>query len=395
VLLRVELRALQPVCDAPERAAGGPDHGLGAGVLTDPRPSHAAPPGGEPTIEQQAPRGLARLARMYQPTVETTVADRFWPVSVSAVLAERGPDDKPVCLVVGGQCAKREPTLGDLARSGRATDYLDLPAPLSGDPTQQFLAFTSGQGIEPEVARGWLASPTAIRPWDTAQLYFYYAGSADRQTRYGPQRSGTIALQYWFFYPYNYYPTRVDAGLMGASPLAGDHVNTDLHEGDWEHVVVLLDAVTKAPRALYLARHDTEGVTIPWTSPTLSFDGTHPIVQAAFGGHPSYVNTCRGFPRARLKGQSSDWVSCGTGRYAFPAATTPLVDLARASWACWPGHFGEAQPRERTNAAIPDFDAAVWSSKLLKVAGPQSPLRQAENAGVCARGPVGPEVTFR
>jgi hypothetical protein len=394
-VLRIELRALQPVCDAGERATSGPDQGLGAGVFTGrPSPGAAAVPGEVP-IERTSPATLAQLARTYQPTVETTVADRFWPVSVSAVLADSGPDGAHTCLVIADKCTTQPPALSDLTASGSAADYLDFPAPLESNPTREYLAFTRGQGIDSVDALAWLSNPPTIKPWDTAQVYFYYAGSADNQTRYGRLPRGLIGLQYWFFYPYNYYPTRVERHLMLSLPLAGDKTNTDLHEGDWEHVVVLLDAATKKPRYLYFARHDKEGVTVPWDSPRLSREGSHTIVQAAFGGHPSYDNHCSDRPRALLQRQSSDWVVCGTGRYAFRATTTPLVDLARTSWSCWPGHFGQATASQRRNATLPDYDPRRWNSKVIQVAGPQSPLHQAENAGVCAGDPLRPERAFR
>jgi hypothetical protein len=395
VVLRVELRALQPVCDATERSQSGPDHGLGAGVLTDPQAVRTPAPGAERTVAQTTAPALAQLALTYQPTLETTVADRFWPVTVSSVLDERDAHGKRVCLVQGDRCGRRVPTLADLKPTGGATDYLDLPASLASDPTQQFLDYTRGQGIEDTVAKAWLSDPTSLDPWATSAVYFYFAGKVTDVARYGSLPAGLIGLQYWFFYPYNYYPTAVHRALMLASPLAGDIKNTDLHEGDWEHVTVLLDAATHRPRFLYLARHDKEGVTVPWNSPTLSFDGTHPIVQAALGGHPSYDNHCGERPRAILKNQSADWVVCGTGRYAFPAATTPLIDLARSSWACWPGHFGEATAAQRAEAALPESNPGRWRAQFVTVAGPLSPLRQAENAGVCSRGPLLAEETAK
>jgi hypothetical protein len=88
-------------------------------------------------------------------------------------------------------------------------------------------------------------------------------------------------------------------------------------------------------------------------------------------------------------------VVCGTGRYAFRASTTPLVDLASTSWACWPGHFGQATVTQRRNATLPDHDPRRWSSKVIQVAGPQSPLHQAENVSVCAGDPLAPERAFR
>ena len=129
-----------------------------------------------------------------------------------------------------------------------------------------------------------------------------------------------------------------------------------------------------------------------WNNTALAFDGEHPIVQAALGGHPTYDNACGERKRKLLKNQSSDWVVCATGRYAFPATTTPLIDLASADWACWPGHFGEATAKQRQLAELPESNPRRWQAKVIQVAGPRSPLMQAENAGVCSRGPRAAEL---
>jgi hypothetical protein len=394
VVARVELRAAQPVCDAAELASGGTDTGLGNGVVVNPHPFRPPPRDAEPPILRTSAAALAKLARRYQPTVETTVADRFWPTSVTSVLQETGHHDDPVCLTSAGRCVKPAPTLADLTPAGAATDALDLPAPLVGDPTPQFLAFTRGQGISDDVARNWLADPTALNPWRTATVYFYYAGKVSPVGRFARLPSGLLALQYWFYYPYNYYPTLPRRQLMPSLPLAADpaKLNTDLHEGDWEHVTVLVDEATLHPQYLYLARHDQEGVTMSWRDPALTFDGLHPIVQAAFGGHPSYDNHCRERPRQLLRNQSADWVVCGSGRYVFRGGLTPLVDLARASWACWPGHFGQADAQQLRDGTRPERDPLRWRTKLVRVPGPVSPLRQTENAGVCERGPRAAEL---
>jgi hypothetical protein len=132
-----------------------------------------------------------------------------------------------------------------------------------------------------------------------------------------------------------------------------------------------------------MARHDQEGVTLSWKDPQLRFDNGHPVVQAALGGHPTYPNHCGEQPRAILKNLGSDWVVCGSGRFAFRAETTPLVDLERTSWACWPGHFGEATAAQVRNAKRSEADPRRALAKYGLVAGPRSPLRQAENANVC------------
>lgn len=56
--------------------------------------------------------------------------------------------------------------------------------------------------------------------------------------------SGLIGLEYWFYYPFNYYPLVVNSDLMNGAPIAGDELNVDLHQGDWEHVDVLLNPKT-------------------------------------------------------------------------------------------------------------------------------------------------------
>jgi hypothetical protein len=392
-VVHINLRPAEPVCDAEERSRGGRDEGLGPGVFVNPHPERPRPPeaGNEPTVAQTTPAKLAEVALKYQPTVLTSVVDRFWPVTVSSVLAERGKDGKTTCLVVDDRCVNERPALSDLTPRGNENDALDYPAALTNDPTPQFLAYARGLGFDDDDASTWLADPAKLDPWATSAVYFYYAGKVSGGQRYGALADGLLALQYWFFYPYNYYPTVIQQQLMLASPLGAITWSTDLHEGDWEHVTVLLDPTTLRPKYLYQARHDVEGALIAWRNAALMFDGEHPIVQAALGGHPTYDSHCAARPRRLLKNQSSDWVVCAGGRYVFQAVTTPLIDLARAPWACWPGHFGEATLKQRQLAALPERDPRRWQSKVIRVAGPRSPLMQAENAGVCGRDPLAAE----
>jgi hypothetical protein len=168
---------------------------------------------------------------------------------------------------------------------------------------------------------------------------------------------------------------------------------------------------------LYMARHSNEGQYYAWNSPLLTFDAGHPIVQAAFGGHPTYDVHCRQSLRVApalgiIRGRVSDWVVCGSGRFAFRAATTPLVDIAKAPWACWKGHFGVATPSEAAAAKLKEGSIQRAIDSNYFVAGPRSPLWQAENgslaedqtpkpgappptdSGACAKGqnPAAPEL---
>jgi hypothetical protein len=432
--IRPETRAIRPTCAGdplPASSVGYLAPSLGAGVIAGPAPPGGRAVDGEAPIEQTSP-GIAALARRYQPTVLVTTADPFWPVSVGAVLADRGPDGQVTCLQEGratcpARTARPAPTIDNLGEAGSGPDdFVEYPVSpaLTTGPGPQIAAFLRGQQAHPgglPTLRQRLADPGLLDPWRTAQVYFYYARNTNPATWPAPDAAITgklIALQYWFFYAYNYYPTVFDTGLLPDAPVAGDLINTDLHQGDWEHVTVLLDANTKQPVWLYTARHSNEGEYYAWTSPLLTFDGGHPVVQAALGGHPTYDAHCRAGLRFNpalgvIRGRVADWVVCGSSRYAFRWQTTPLVDIAKTPWACWQGHFGVATPSEIGAAKLKESSLQRTIDSNYQVAGPRSPLWQAENGrlaadqtaqagkpapvdnGVCAGGadPAAPEQT--
>ena len=399
VPLGTGLRPTEPTCggSGPTSLSHGfEDPALGAGVIAGPAPAEGKAADGDPPIAETTP-AIAGLASELQPILEVSVADENWPISVGALLADRGPGDAVPCLH-----EKQAPTmvcpvsLEMLLRSrGDPADYLQYPtpkarssdpSPLSGEPQVELGPFAAGQGTVTGSLHHWLADPGVLDPWASAQIYFVDAGRVPAGFPGWPVRdprvpAGLLNLEYWFFYQYNYFPTLFDRGLMNGAPLAGDLVNSDLHQGDWEHVDVLVDPVTHAPQWLYLARHANEGVFLPWGRLGPARAGTHPIIQAAFGGHPSYA-VC-GEQHRNTPVPLSDWVACEYPRFAFRATTTPLVDLRAMRWACWEGHFGYAGPGTISTVHSSFLDQA--STKYYDVAGPPTPLRQAENSklGLC------------
>jgi hypothetical protein len=85
---------------------------------------------------------------------------------------------------------------------------------------------------------------------------------------------------YWFFYPYNHWEYKTPIGNF-----------YELHEGDWEHIVVRLGDNDKRTEVGY-AVHEC-GVKI--VHPAFEASGgatiggkTHPVVYSALGGHASY-----------------------------------------------------------------------------------------------------------
>ncbi|MDQ6803956.1 MAG: hypothetical protein M3065_03075 [Actinomycetota bacterium] len=402
-LFIADLRAKQGTCGgAGPRALTGAreDPALGAGVIV-PAPGNAVTQAhdGEPPIEQQkdTPPAVATFARTYQPTLLVTVADRFWPVSVGALLADRRKNGNETCLVQKRSnmvCGAQLHAQNLSGPGSTENDYLQFPYPIRNDPNGvgQFKAFQNGQDVNPGPRYAWLADPGLLRPWYTAQTYFYLGPAvsfANFPTPVASRPRGKpgeryIPLEYWFYYPYNYFPLLADTHLMDRAPMAGDNLNVDFHQGDWEHIDVLLDPVTLKPKWLYMARHSGEGQFIQWGSPQLALDGTRPVVQATLGGHPTYEPGCGVQLRDQPTGALVDWLVCGSGRFAFRGATTPLVDMAHLPWVCWPGHFGAAGTRDE----IQNFGKnegtldKLWGQ--VYVAGPQAPALQAENKGRCS-----------
>jgi hypothetical protein len=93
------------------------------------------------------------------------------------------------------------------------------------------------------------------------------------------RQGGWIALQYWFFYPFNNWRS----GFFGVND----------HEADWEMICVYLsssaDGAVQPHWAAY-ASHDFSGDDLRrrWDDPELEKVGEHPIIYAGAGSHSSY-----------------------------------------------------------------------------------------------------------
>jgi hypothetical protein len=341
---------------------------VGAGQPLELQPSAAEQP-----ISQTSP-GVAALALRYEPTVEMSKLDRFWPVSLAAVLRARDRSGKGVRLMSHGQPLADPATLADLSASDSSSAYLEYPARLA-DKAAQMRIFLRGVGVPESQIDAW---PTDLSKFvrQSAQIYFYDAGTECKYA--GRDTSHYRALQYWFFYGLNYYPMTVDTATMLEQPLRADTADIDFHEGDWEHITVLLEPHGSGyvPKFVWMARHSSEGRLYPWAG--VEHDSTgHPLVYPAFGGHPSYPG-CGAHARALLAAAVYDYVVCRPGLYTLEAKNTRLVDLAHLGWSCWPGYFGT------TVGTTGSGDADDPTGQIL-VAGPRSPLRQAENQHICPK----------
>jgi hypothetical protein len=87
--------------------------------------------------------------------------------------------------------------------------------------------------------------------------------------------SGYTVLQYWFFYAYNDWRSRV--------------YGVNDHEADWEQVIVYLADGENDLRPVWIAAsaHDEVGDDLRrrWDDPDLTLVGDHPVIHAGLGSH--------------------------------------------------------------------------------------------------------------
>jgi hypothetical protein len=151
-------------------------------------------------------------------------------------------------------------------------------------------------------------------------------------------RSSTgIALQYWLFHAFDLWSPLV--------PQSPDYWK--LHEGDWEAVTVLLDAVGR-PVEVGASRH-CGGARRAWAK--VERRGTRPVVYSALGSHALYfrpgrlAQEKRCWPKEALAVFDAYKVAvvdhAASGRAVSPRVLT--VSATSPAWMRFRGTFGESQ----------------------------------------------------
>lgn len=299
------------------------------------------------------PAKAKSLAVRYQPSLEIEKDDGFWPMSVLTIdkLKEHGAG--PCLSMRRGEKCNPLATVNQLPwDTDPALAYIDYPADNTDVDEQR-------EEVRQEL-RELLGGQESSVPWGTrAQLYFYVTGRG---------RDNPISLQYWFYYPFNYLPLRTFGHSIW---------NTDLHEGDFEGLSILLSAQTHRPVYVWMLRHTEESERFVWNEGALKHPEGHPIGYVAQGSHATYGSCGHKYRSVRreVEGVSLpiplpyDSISCSAGDRHELASTWPVVNIARTWWACWPGHFGYApgygQPRNNLDAdgpASPLFQQKFGSS---------------------------------
>ena len=270
---------------------------------------------------------LARLARRYNPAMALSDGG-IWPIDVRYTWARRGrPDGRGAgrrrrrgrAVRRRAQPRPRAPALERPARPGRARAAASAtpsmpPATIARIPQQDQVAprWDALVGTDPRSARtgaGGARLPAhPVRPRSS--------GSTAEQ--------GLLGIQYWFFYPFNEWINR--------------------HEGDWEHVNVVLKGAERA---------EADGPAF------------RPVgYQFAFHGWRLETERRRAGGRARSRTRITWWCSwaaraacCGGGARPAAAATPcPPSFAARARTAVRPDE--DTRAPERFIAAR-DFDVVL------------------------------------
>ena len=270
-------------------------------------------PGVAQAAEEDGSSAERRLARMYAPvmmlveqTEECGRGEPYVPSDVDPLFGEdsialRGPwTDRDLIAVA--------PTAQQLAE-GLDGYFLDMP----GDPLKP------GCDYE-EWARG-LWGPT---PEPT--IYSHVAteeGVVDR-----------IALQYYFFYPFNDFNNK--------------------HEADWERIQIEFPvadaqaALTAAPDQVVYSQH-YGAERADWDAAKLTLvEQTHPVVYVSAGSHASQFAEGLYLGRGAGEGFGCD-TTVGPHLEVSPAVLTIPSDPAAAAaaypWTSYRGHWGELGPQ--------------------------------------------------
>lgn len=309
------------------------------------------------------------LLRRFEPIIRYTRGERFFPLAVERYVRACSlwvlrPGEDPECLAPEG--AVTLATLAEPRADGfRAIHYLKF---IESPNLAQLATYLLEQRAEEDVfhpgrgrlarvgyssrfvaalfsltllARGRIPGETAAAAAHTyrqmmaeAEAYQYYG----RVVRSGA--AGWVALQYWFFYPFNNWRS----GFFGIND----------HEGDWEMITVYVAPTPEGdyrPEWVAYASHDFAGDDLRrrWDDPELEKVGEHPVIYAGAGSHASYYQPGEYLTELELP---------------FLAPAQRLADLVAAAWHRLLGASAEEAP-EVNVFRIPFVDYARGDGRAL------------------------------
>ena len=250
-----------------------------------------------------------QLAEKFAPIVElktqsapcSTDGEPYRPVPVDVVLGR--PDVE--LLDSNGRLLKTAPSAADLF--GRPDgDYLDFPgSPLDAGCTYENWA--------DEITKG--MPPTA---------YAHVVGERGRP--------GKLALQYWFYYPFNDWNNK--------------------HESDWEMIQLVFDARTasdaleRPPVEIGYSQH-SGAERADWGDDKLQKQGSHPVVFPGRGSHANYYKQTVWLGHSAQEGFGCDDTTAPSHAVHPQIVLLPDVPPTSAdapfAWLGFEGHWGQKE----------------------------------------------------
>lgn len=167
--------------------------------------------------------------------------------------------------------------------------------------------------------------PQAYLEPDSEEVYLGDRTTAPYYVHIFPGPSGSIELDYWFYYPYN------GPAMTGAAPFLA---YWGRHEGDWEHVTVRIGGSPYKVLAARFAAHGSEDVGFispgkDASAETFQVIGQRTVAYSAFHTHASYPDpdllwqSSLGYwDGQRWNGQTTKFAQ------SLPIGTAPPTDIA-------------------------------------------------------------------
>jgi hypothetical protein len=239
------------------------------------------------------------LLRRFEPILRFTAGEFFLPAAVEdyvrcCELLEHGPDRQPTVVIPKGSLTiERLVEFGaDHPRPGYHLRFVDTPftrieiakwrvrsdRPRFHNASRLARVGVFSRGLDALnraslIFRGRNASGTEA----AAETQYRTLMRPDHHPYYGRviRDSGYTVLQYWYFYAYNDWRSRV----FGVND----------HEADWEQVTIHLTGPDDdlCPAWIASSAHDEVGDDLRrrWDDPDLTLEGDHPVIFAGLGSH--------------------------------------------------------------------------------------------------------------
>jgi hypothetical protein len=292
------------------------------------------------TPEQElAARYAPVVALKHQDKSCDTSGEPFRPLPADVVLGQ--PD---VSLRdSSGKVVKTAPTAADLFAAAPG-DYLDLP----GDPLHPGCSYEE-----------WAKQIGAGKPTTS------YAHIVTE-----PGKPGKLALQYWFYYPFNDFNNK--------------------HESDWEMVQLMFDASTAAealktvPTEVGYSQH-SGAERAAWDDSKLERRGSHPIVYAGRGSHANYFSQTVWLGHGAEEGFGCDDTRAPSDLVQTEAVLMPAVSPTSASspfaWLAYSGQWGQKEKGPNNGPTGPNMktqwsEPVTWSDDDWRSSSSAVPLQK-------------------